>query len=121
VRAVRGATQLDHDDADHLLERTCELIRAVLDRNALTPEHVISVILSATPDLRSAFPAAAVRAINITDVPMLCVQEMDVDGAMPRVVRLMAHVETSQPRTQIRHVYLHGTTVLRHDIPQETP
>lgn len=119
VRAVRGATQLDLDDAEHLLERTAELMRAVLERNNLTSDDVISIVLTATADLRSAFPAVAVRAIGITDVPMLCAQEIDVRGAMPRVVRLMAHVETSRPRADVRHVYLHGTTVLRDDITQE--
>ncbi|NED98348.1 chorismate mutase [Phytoactinopolyspora alkaliphila] len=116
IRAVRGATQLDVDQADHLLERTAELMREVLRRNGLGADDVISIFLTATPDLRSAFPAAAVRGIGITDVPLMCAQELDIDGAMPRVVRLMAHVETSLPRDEVRHVYLHGTTVLRDDL-----
>jgi chorismate mutase len=121
VRAIRGATQLDTDDRQHLLDRTGELIRAVLDRNELTSDDVISILLTATKDLRSEFPAAAVRAIGITDVPLVCSQEMDVEGSMPRVVRLMAHVETDKPRSQIRHVYLHGTTVLRDDLVDGIP
>ncbi|WP_298324410.1 chorismate mutase [Haloactinopolyspora sp.] len=119
VRAVRGASQLEVDEAGHLLERTAELMRTVLERNELEPDDVISILLTATPDLRSAFPATAVRALGITDVPMMCAQEIDVAGAMPRVVRLMAHVETTRPRSQIRHVYLHGTSVLRDDIAEE--
>ncbi|WP_106537310.1 chorismate mutase [Haloactinopolyspora alba] len=119
VRAVRGATQLDVDEAEHLLSRTAELMRAVLDRNSLVADDVVSIILTATPDLRSAFPAAAVRAIGITDVPMICAKEIDVAGAMPRVVRLMAHIESDRPRDQVRHVYLHGTNVLRDDIAEE--
>ncbi|SDU70747.1 chorismate mutase [Jiangella alkaliphila] len=116
VRALRGATQLDTDDAEHLLERTAELMTTVLDRNELTPDDVISIFLTATPDLRSAFPAVAVRRLGITDVPMMCAQEIAVSGALPRVVRLMAHVETTKPRSAMRHVYLHGTTVLRDDL-----
>ncbi|WP_053202297.1 chorismate mutase [Jiangella muralis] len=116
VRAIRGATQLDADDAEHLLERTAELVTTVLDRNELTPDDVISIFLTATPDLRSAFPAVAVRQLGITDVPMMCAQEIGVAGALPRVVRLMAHVETTKPRSAMRHVYLHGTTVLRDDL-----
>jgi chorismate mutase len=119
IRAVRGATQLDADQADHLLERTAELMQEVLKRNGLTADDVISIFLTATPDLRSAFPAAAVRALGITDVPLMCAQELDVDGAMPRVVRLMAHVETPLPRDAVRHVYLHGTTVLRDDLAED--
>ena len=116
VRAIRGATQLDSDEAEHLLERTAELMTTVLDRNELTPNDVISIFLTATPDLRSAFPAVAVRGIGITDVPMMCAQEIAVDGALPRVVRLMAHIDADRPRSEIRHVYLHGTTVLRDDL-----
>lgn len=121
VRAIRGATQLDVDDRQHLLDRTAELIRAVLDRNELSSDDVISVLLTATKDLRSEFPAAAVRAIGITDVPLICSQEMDIEGSMPRVVRLMAHVETDLPRSRIRHIYLHGTTVLRDDLIDGIP
>lgn len=119
IRAVRGATQLDVDEADHLLERTAELMQAVLKRNDLTSDDVISIILTATSDVSSAFPAAAVRALGITDVPMLCAQELDIAGAMPRVVRMMAHVETPRPRHEIRHVYLHGTSVLRDDLAED--
>jgi chorismate mutase len=119
IRAVRGATQLEVDKAEHLLERTAELMQAVLKRNDLTPDDVISIFLTATPDLRSAFPAAAVRGLGITDVPLMCAQELDVDGAMPRVIRLMAHVETPRVRDGIRHVYLHGTTVLRDDLAED--
>ena len=107
------------DEAGHLLERTAELMSTVLERNELEPDDVISILLTATPDLRSAFPAAAVRELGITNVPMMCAQEIDVEGAMPRVVRLMAHVETARPRDRIRHVYLHGTSVLRDDIAED--
>ncbi|NDL56569.1 chorismate mutase [Phytoactinopolyspora mesophila] len=119
IRAVRGATQLEVDEAGHLLERTAELMQAVLKRNDLTSDDVISIFLTATPDVRSAFPAAAVRALGITDVPLMCAQELDVDGAMPRVIRLMAHIETARARDGIRHVYLHGTTVLRDDLAED--
>ena len=124
VRAVRGATQLDLDDRDHLLDRTSEMVQAVLDRNQLDQLQLISIIFTATPDLTSEFPAYAARLIGITDVPLLCARELDVAGAMPRVVRLLAHVETDLPREQIQHVYLHGAralrTDLRHDDPPET-
>ncbi|WP_166354617.1 chorismate mutase [Phytoactinopolyspora limicola] len=119
IRAVRGATQLDVDEVEHLLERTAELMQAVLKRNDLTSDDVISIFLTGTPDVRSAFPAAAVRALGITDVPLMCAQELDVEGAMPRVVRLMAHIETDRRRDEIRHVYLHGTTVLRDDLAED--
>lgn len=118
VRAVRGATQVDQDDRDQVLEATTELLAEVLHRNGLRTEDVISVIFTATPDLHSEFPAYAARQMGITDVPLLCAAEIDVPGAMPRVLRLLAHVETERPRGQLRHVYLRGAAALRTDLPQ---
>jgi len=118
---VRGATQLEVDERGHLLERTRELVQSVLDRNGLTQDHLISVIFTATPDLVSEFPAYAARLIGITDVPLLCARELDVAGAMPRVVRLLAHVETDLGRSEVQHVYLHGARALRTDLRHDDP
>ena len=121
IRAVRGATQLDVDERTHLLERTSELVQAVLERNGVGQQHLISVIFTATPDLVSEFPAYAARLIGITDVPLLCARELDVAGAMPRVVRLLAHLDTDLPRDEVQHVYLHGARALRTDLRHDDP
>lgn len=118
VRALRGAIQVDADDRDAIIEATAELVRAVLDRNALDAGDLISVVFTATPDLTAEFPAYAARAIGITDVPFLCATEINVPGAMPRVVRLLAHVETDAHRDELRHVYLRGAAALRTDLPR---
>jgi chorismate mutase len=117
VRAVRGATQVDRDERDLVLAAAGELVAAVLERNAIDPVDLISVIFTATPDLTSEFPAYAARRLGITDVPLLCATEIDVPGAMPRVLRLLAHFETGLSRAEIRHVYLHGAAGLRTDLP----
>ena len=117
VRAVRGAIQVDKDERDEVLEATTELLEAVLERNALCHDDLISVIFTATPDLRSEFPAYAARQMGITDVPLLCASEIDVPGAMPLVLRLLAHVETDLGRGEVRHVYLRGAAKLRTDLP----
>jgi chorismate mutase len=118
VRAVRGATQVDANERELLLEATAELVRAVLERNELASDDLISVVFTATPDLTADFPAYAARMIGITDVPFLCATEIAVPGAMPRVVRLLAHAETTRSRHDIRHVYLRGAAALRTDLPQ---
>ena len=118
VRAVRGAIQVDVDERDEVLAATTELLTAVLERNQLTPEDLISVVFTATPDLRAEFPAYAARQMGITDVPLLCAAEIDVPGAMPRVLRLLAHVETTLTRHEVRHVYLRGAAGLRTDLPK---
>lgn len=118
IRAIRGATQLDVDEREHLLERVVELVREVLARNELSVDDLISIVFTATADVRSEFPAYAARAIGITEVPLLCAQELEVAGAMPRVVRMLAHVETGRVRSEVRHVYLHGARELRTALPR---
>jgi chorismate mutase len=117
VRAVRGAIQVDRDDRDEVLDATTELLRTVLERNGLTQEDLISVVFTATPDLTSEFPAYAARQMGFVDVPLLCASEIDVAGAMPRVLRVLAHVETDLPRSQVQHAFLRGAAALRRDLP----
>lgn len=116
VRAVRGATQLDVDEREHLLERVEELVKEVLHSNALTNDDLISIVFTATSDLHSEFPAYAARQMGMTDVPLLCARELEIEGSMPRVIRLMAHVDTERSRDDVVHVYLHGAAGLRRDL-----
>lgn len=118
IRAIRGATQLRADDRDEMIDAVVELLREVLHRNGLSADDLISVIFTSTADLRVEFPAAAARTLGIGDVPLLCAQELTIHGSLPRVVRLMAHVETDQARRDIQHVYLRGAEVLRQDLAQ---
>ena len=118
VRAVRGAVQVDADDRDAILEGTTELVNEVMTRNELTTDDVISVLFTCTPDLTAEFPALAARKIGFHDVPLMCATEINRPGAMPRVIRLMAHIETDRPRSAIQHVYLRGAVALRLDIAQ---
>jgi chorismate mutase len=116
VRAVRGATQVDIDESAHLLDRVVELVSTVLTRNGLADEDLISIVFTATADLQSEFPAYAARRMGLHDVPLLCARELEVPGAMPRVIRLLAHVETDLHRADVTHVYLHGAARLRRDL-----
>ena len=118
VRAVRGAIQVAGDTREEILEGSAELVRAVLERNDLTADDVISIVFTATPDLTAEFPAYAARLLGLTDVPLLCASEIAVPGAMPRTLRLLAHVETDKPRADLRHAYLRGAAALRTDLPQ---
>ena len=116
VRAVRGATQLDADVREHMLERVAEMVTDVMTANSLEVDDFISVIFTATPDLVSEFPAYAARRLGLGDVPLICARELEVGGAMPRVVRMLAHVETDLSKREITHVYLHGAAKLRSDL-----
>ena len=118
VRAIRGAVQLDEDERDHLLASVDELIREILGQNRLDTDDLVSMIFTATPDLRSEFPALAARQLGIGDVPLLCAQELDIEGAMPRVIRVLVHAETDRAKAEVRHVYLRGAAALRRDLAQ---
>ena len=117
VRALRGATRVDADDRETLLAATRELVGEILARNDLAPQDVVSIVFTATRDLTAVAPALAARQLGLHDVALICVQEMWVEGSMPRVVRLLAHVETARRRDEVVNVYLRGTEVLRADVP----
>ena len=116
VRAVRGATQLERDEREHLLERVAEMVLDVMRANRLDVDDFISVIFTATSDLVSEFPAYAARRLGFGEVPLICARELEIDGSMPRVVRMLAHVETDLARADVTHVYLHGAAQLRRDL-----
>ena len=118
VRAFRGATQLDADEREHLIDSVQELVSEMLAQNALDRDTLISMIFTATPDLHAEFPALAARQLGVGDVPLICAQELDICGAMPRVIRVMLHAETDLARADVRHVYLRGAAALRRDLAQ---
>jgi chorismate mutase len=117
VRGLRGATTVDADTVDQVTERSQELMRALMERNDLTEEDIISVLFTATADVTSIFPATAVREIGFGAVPLLCAAEIAVPGAMPRCIRVLLHVHTTRSRDDMHHVYLHGAHGLRDDLP----
>jgi len=115
LRALRGATTVDRNEAEAILEATDELVRAVMERNALVPEAMVSCIFTVTDDLNAEFPAVAARRLGLDDVPLLCAREIDVPGALPRVIRLMLHCYADE-RSEPHHVYLRDAGRLRKDL-----
>jgi chorismate mutase len=111
--AIRGATTVDADDAAKVRAATVELLRRIVELNALAPGDVLSAIFTVTPDLRSDFPAHAARELGWTDVALLCTMEIPVPGAVERCIRVLLHVETPMPRDRLRHVYLRDARSLR--------
>ncbi|HEX5436555.1 MAG TPA: chorismate mutase [Gemmatimonadaceae bacterium] len=116
VRAIRGATTVEADDPTQIRSATRELLEHILERNQLSVEHVISAIFSVTADLTSDFPAHAARALGWLDVPLLCTMEIPVPGALPHCIRVLLHVESTEARRDIAHVYLREARGLRPDL-----
>ncbi|WP_108665790.1 chorismate mutase [Euzebya rosea] len=120
VEALRGAITLDTDSREEVLVRTAQMLGELLQRNDLQPDDIISMLFTATADITSEFPAAAVRKAGISDVPMVCARELGIDGEsnIPLCIRVMAHVYTERPRAALRHAYLRGARQLRSDLPE---
>jgi len=113
--ALRGATSVSSNDAQKILDATTELMQAIMERNALTPDHVVSCIFTATNDLNAEFPAVAARALGFERVPLLCAREIPVPRALPRVIRVLIHYYADEAH-EPRHVYLGDAAELRTDL-----
>ncbi|HVB50767.1 MAG TPA: chorismate mutase [Acidimicrobiales bacterium] len=118
VRALRGASTCATNTAVEVTEVTQELLLAMLERNGVDHDEVISVLFTTTPDLTAVFPATAARGVGFGDVPLLCASEIDVPGAKALTVRVMMHVYTTRSRSELRHVYLRNAQSLRDDLPE---
>jgi chorismate mutase len=113
--ALRGANTVLENDAAAILGATDELMRELMQRNALEPDAMVSCIFTLTDDLDAEFPAVAARALGLSRVPLLCAREVPVPGSLPRVIRVMVHYYAPADH-EPRHVYLGEARVLRADL-----
>lgn len=118
-RGIRGATTVEANSREAILEATAELMAAMVKANEIKPEDVASAFFTTTPDLNAEFPALAARRLGWNDVPLLCGHEMAVSGSLPMCLRILVHVNTDKRADQIVHVYLRGARVLRPDFEFE--
>lgn len=118
VRALRGATTLDSDSPEQITERVLALLDALFERNGLVHDDVISILFTATDDIRSMFPAFPARKAGLGDVPLICARELDIVGGTPLCIRVMLHVTTDKSRDELHHVYLEGAKGLNDDLPE---
>ncbi len=98
-------------------EAVTELLDKLEACNQLDPASIISATFSVTRDLDAIFPAAIARQRPKWDnVPLLDVQHMDVQGSLPRCIRLLMHVQWPLSQGNVHHVYLRGAKDLRPDL-----
>jgi chorismate mutase len=116
--ALRGATTCDEDSVEEIDRKTQGLVREMLDRNEIDNEDIVSIIFTATDDLHAQFPATAARALGLGDVPLICARELDIEGGMPRAIRVLMHLYTERSRAELHHVYLGAAKSLRDDLPE---
>lgn len=118
LRALRGATTTSADDADEIVAATVELLGEMLTRNGVEHDDLVSMVFTTTPDLHAEFPALGARKAGISDIPLLCSQEIDVPGAIERCIRVLMHLYTDRDYSALRHVYLGDARQLRTDLPE---
>jgi tryptophan synthase alpha chain len=112
-RGIRGATTIETNTAEDILEATTDLLEAMIRLNTIASDDVVSAIFTTTPEITASFPALAARSLGWTEVPLLCAHEMDVPGALRGVVRILLHINTDLTPSEIRHVYLRDARALR--------
>jgi chorismate mutase len=119
VNAIRGATTVDENTEQEILEATSELLRAMLEQNGIETEDIISVIFSVTTDLNAAFPAVAARRMGWTETALMCTYEIDVPGSLRKCIRVMMHIRTEKKSRELKFVYLKAARQLRPDLFEE--
>jgi chorismate mutase len=115
LHALRGAITADRNDSEEILSATTELMQALIERNDLDPEDIVSCIFTVTDDLDAEFPAVAARALGFEAVPLLCAREIPVPGSLPQVIRVLIHYYPGHGAMPT-HVYLRGAEALRADL-----
>ncbi|HEY1689635.1 MAG TPA: chorismate mutase [Solirubrobacteraceae bacterium] len=115
LHALRGAITVEHNDAKEILEATGELLKALVERNSLSAEDIVSCIFTVTDDLDAQFPAVAARQLGFQHVPLLCAREIPVPGSLPMVIRVLIHYYPADGQTPT-HLYMRGASVLRSDL-----
>lgn len=120
VRGIRGATTVEANDREQILDAARELLDALVEANAVEHDHVASIIFTTTPDLNAEFPAVAARQAGWTDVALMCGHEMSVPGSLPRCLRILMHVNTDRSLKELQHIYLRGARALRPDLAAPT-
>jgi chorismate mutase len=113
--ALRGANSVEANEASAILAATDQLIRALMERNSVGPDEMVSCIFTLTDDLDAEFPAVAARRLGLHRVPLLCAREVPVPGSLPRVIRVLMHYYAREDH-QPRHVYLGDARTLRADL-----
>lgn len=116
VRGIRGATTVESNTREEILEATSELLSVIVESNLIDHDQVASIIFTTTVDLNAEFPAVAARESGWTDVALQCMHDMNVPGSLERCVRILMHVNTELSNAELRHIYLRGARQLRVDL-----
>jgi chorismate mutase len=113
---IRGATTIEIDDEKEIMKNTIDLLKEIISANDLSNDKVTAVFFSSTKDISAAYPAKAARHMGFTDVPLMCFQEMHVEGSLQKCIRLCVFYDGEMAKKDLRHIYLNNAKQLRPDI-----
>jgi chorismate mutase len=119
LRGIRGATTVDANTKEAILDAATELLSAIIEANDVHRDDVASAFFSTTPDLDAEFPALAARHMGWSHVALMCAHEMNVPGSLPMCLRILLHVNTAKAQDEVKFIYLRGARVLRQDLLAE--
>lgn len=115
VTAVRGATTVDSDSREEIVERVLEMVDRLFEDNRLKNFSVVSIIFSITDDLVSINPAAALRSRGgYAGYPLFCTQEPKSEGSLKKAIRVL--ITWNGDGSSTIPCYLHGAKILRPDL-----
>ncbi len=117
--AIRGATTCEKNSKKDITSATQDLVTEMMKRNGVAQNQIISILFTATNDLTQEFPATAARGLGLDDVPLMCAQELSIEGSMPKCIRIMMHVEIGKQRSEIQHVFMGRAQSLRKDLSEK--
>lgn len=117
TRGIRGAITVAEDTPNAIKEATIQLFSKIIETNEIKTEDISYVLFTLTKDLQSAFPAKFAREnFDIKYVPLMNVNELDVEGSLEKCLRILMVVNTTKAQNEIKHIYLGGASVLRSDL-----
>lgn len=115
ICAVRGAIFAENTK-DSIQEKAVKLFNAVVEKNAIKSQDIVSLHWTLTKDLDAMNPATALRlgkpAIDVSEIPLFCSQEAFIQGGRPKVIRMMLTAYLEQKPS---HIFLDGAEALRPD------
>lgn len=117
VRGIRGATTVERNEEQEILDESIRLLNAIVEENGIVPEDIASVFVTVTQDLDATFPARAIRQMAGWElVPLMCSVEIPVKNSLPLCIRLMVLINTEKKQDEIVHVYFNEAKRLRPDL-----
>jgi chorismate mutase len=117
IRGIRGATTVNQNTADEILDKTEVLLKEMVVENRVEPSEIASIIITVTDDITAVFPAKAIRRlVGFTFVPVMCAKEISVPDAIPLCIRVMITVNTNVAPHEVKHIYQERAIDLRPDL-----